>query len=871
MKDFSQIEKMCMNCHKQMGKSGDFCEFCGFDNGKPKSPHHLPPRTILAGKYMIGKVLGEGGFGITYMGYDLNLDCKVAIKEYYPAGFVSRETTVRNTVTFLTGMNEEYYVAGLEKFMHEAKALAKFSELPGIVRVRDYFQENGTAYIAMDYIEGRTLAEELNKRGGRLPAGEVLSKMEPLIRSLCVVHTNGIIHRDISPDNIMLNTRGELKLLDFGAARELASDKKSVAVMLKPGYAPEEQYRTKGEQGPWTDCYALCATIYKLITGITPPEALERLAKDSLVPPTMLGAEITPLVEQALMMGLAVKPEDRFRSLEALYNALYVDASPASAVNAAVMPNAVPMHSKTVPVQQGKPARQAKAPNTGKKPPVGLFAGLGVLVVGAIVALVLLLKPNPNQEVSANTPEPSQTVQESPTPTPSSTDGGFQPQFPNPAVTPVPDAPSSPGTTGLSIGNGEIRIPNFESFSGLIMIDGGERSDGSYSLKFDMVNTDVLVQYYGMLLLNNDLIVGDTGADNNLFYVQQKGGGYVVFDYNFQDEFVEIINPAGVHVEEYDPGVTYMYLCNNGLTYDQWFAMRNPHYNFDELNFRGNTGANIENSSCTAVQGDYLYFSEYTDTGYLYRMSLITGDYEPILEEPTYALHMNAQGDYLYFTIYFSGSGSGHRSIYRCPTTPGGSLELLREYATNPCVFGDYVYFTDYNDGSLNRMYLNGSNETRIADKCSQYIATGDGIYATDIDGTGIFLIDPDTLQYVKLSNEDVEDLILCGRYLYYTRVSDGYIYRIDKDDGGTGTLVQGVKATRLNWDGEDIYYTNTEDYYLYRIPMDGGDPIRMAQDGLVCVVHPWDEYVMVFYRTDAGDKLMAYNWSTQQGENFPF
>ncbi len=358
MKDFSQIEKMCMNCHRQMAEPGGICEFCGFDNGSPKSPHHLPPRTILAGKFMTGRVLGEGGFGITYLGYDLNLDCTVAIKEYYPAGFVSRETTIRNTVTFLTGMNQDYYKAGMEKFLNEAKALAKFSELPGIARVRDFFRENGTAYIAMDYIEGNTLAEELGKRGGPIPAAEVLSKMEPLIRSLCVVHNSGVIHRDISPDNIMQNKRGELKLLDFGAAKELASDNKSVSVMLKPGYAPEEQYRTRGEQGPWTDCYALCATIYKLITGITPQESLERMAEDRLVPPTRLGANISAPVEQALLMGLAVKAENRFKSMEALYNALYAEGVPASekAAHAAedgFSTSARPDHGhKTVPIQK---------------------------------------------------------------------------------------------------------------------------------------------------------------------------------------------------------------------------------------------------------------------------------------------------------------------------------------------------------------------------------------------------------------------------------------------------------------------------------------------------------------------------------------
>lgn len=872
MKDFSQIEKMCMNCHRQMAEPGGICEFCGFDNSSPKSPHHLPPRTILAGKFMTGRVLGEGGFGITYMGYDLNLDCTVAIKEYYPAGFVSRETTIRNTVTFLTGMNRDYYQAGMEKFLNEAKALAKFSELPGIARVRDFFRENGTAYIVMDYIEGNTLAEELSKREGPMPAAEVLGKMEPLIRSLCAVHNSGVIHRDISPDNIMQNKRGELKLLDFGAAKELASDNKSVSVMLKPGYAPEEQYRTRGEQGPWTDCYALCATIYKLITGVTPQESLERMAEDRLVPPTRLGANISASVEQALLMGLAVKAENRFKSMEALYNALYAEGVPASekaaahaaeeGFSAAARPDP---GQKTVPVQKSDGFAPQKPQKAKKKPPIALFAGIGVLAVGAVVALIFLLKPDPAKQAAANTPGPTESAMPDQSPTPSSYSGAF--------VTPAPqpeETPDVPGIGALSLGNGSITLPDFELFTGLYCEDEYYGEDGS-DVKLYRYDDSALIGYLEVVCGDTELTVGDTGEAFNLFCIQQKGGAYRCF--NYADGMLQVITPAGVSVTAYDPGVSYLYLQNNGINYTEWLELGNPNYTYSGINYRGNTAPNIINGSCAAVQGRYLYYSDYTDTGYIYRMNIDTNESELIFKQSTFARHLNVQGDYIYFSAY--SSSDNYRSIYRCANRKNtSSVDLLRENASLPYVLGDYIYFRDTGDNTLRRMDLNGQNEVMVtSSECHFINPLASGVYASDVDGVGIFWIDGKSLTAAKIADEDVYQMILCGNYLYYTSAKNNeyYIYRMYCDGSGERELICAMAATELNWDGEDIYFISKDDSCLYRVPMDGGNAIKMAEDASGPAVIAGNGYVMVFYLADSGMTLMAYNWSTGEGMGFPY
>lgn len=327
MPDTINVDNLCMGCMSVLEDSNVPCPRCGFDiKNYDQSIHQLKPYTILNGKYLVGKVLGEGGFGITYLGWDLNLDIKIAIKEYYPSGLVTREitSTGNSSVKPFSGDKREYYQNGLDKFVNEAKSLAKFYTLPGIVAVKDFFRENGTAYIVMEFVNGITLKQHLANSGDKLQPNEVFELMRPLMKSLSQIHAEGVIHRDISPDNIMITNKGDIKLLDFGAARDFISDiNRSLSVLLKPGYAPEEQYRTKGHQGPWTDVYGLCATIYKMITGITPPESLERLASDELVPPSKMGIKLSLEVENALLKGLAVFQKDRYQSINELCIEIY--------------------------------------------------------------------------------------------------------------------------------------------------------------------------------------------------------------------------------------------------------------------------------------------------------------------------------------------------------------------------------------------------------------------------------------------------------------------------------------------------------------------------------------------------------------------
>lgn len=311
------MNRRCMGCMELFGDGFEICPHCGYIIGThAEEAIHIEPGTLLHDRYIVGKVLGFGGFGVTYLGWDGKLEQKVAIKEYLPGEFSTRMPG-QSQVTVFNGDKSEQFRDGLKKFIEEAKRLAKFQNEPGIVKVFDSFEENETAYIIMEYLDGETLTSYL-KREKQIPEDEAVAMLIPVMESLQVVHAEGILHRDIAPDNIFLTKSGEVKLIDFGASRyATTSHSRSLTVIIKPGYSPEEQYRSRGDQGPYTDVYALAATLYKMITGKTPPDAMERRAKyenqskDILEMPHKINKNISINRENAILNAMNVRIEDR--------------------------------------------------------------------------------------------------------------------------------------------------------------------------------------------------------------------------------------------------------------------------------------------------------------------------------------------------------------------------------------------------------------------------------------------------------------------------------------------------------------------------------------------------------------------------------
>ena len=312
---------LCYNCFREKPEGGP-CPYCGFDltENEKKYPVALRAGTVLNDRYIVGRVLGQGGFGITYLAWDTQLEAKVAIKEFMPNEIATR---IGTTVSVAVESRSEDFTYGAERFQEEARTLAKFIGNPNIAAVTSYFDENDTSYFVMDYIEGISFKTYIANHGGKVSVDDALNVMIPVLRALTAVHAEGFIHRDVTPDNIYITKDGMVKLLDFGSARYSIGDKsKSLDVILKVGYAPKEQYIRRSRQGPYTDVYSCAACFYAALTGFLPPEALERLDHDELVPVSQAGVDIPEYLDKAILKGLAVQPEDRFQNAQEFLDAI---------------------------------------------------------------------------------------------------------------------------------------------------------------------------------------------------------------------------------------------------------------------------------------------------------------------------------------------------------------------------------------------------------------------------------------------------------------------------------------------------------------------------------------------------------------------
>lgn len=323
--------EMCPDCFGRNITDG-ICGDCGFNTAEYVwEDYQLPLFTVIGGKYIIGRAIGEGGFGITYTAYNKELSAKYAVKEYYPAEISGRGYSSPDGMTIypFSGYDDEF-AKGLERFEREAKQLAQFDGMAGIVNVKDYINENGTGYIFMEFVSGKSLEKYLTENNGRVSFSEAKEILKPVISALSQLHKKGLIHRDISPDNIIISEKNGPILIDFGASRNY-SDEKSMSVIVKYGYAPFEQYSRHGGQGPWTDVYAVSAVLYRMVTGKKPPDPIARIQDSAeLSPLSELCDNVPPACEAAIMKGLAVKKAERLQSMDELYTILYENGKGAS-------------------------------------------------------------------------------------------------------------------------------------------------------------------------------------------------------------------------------------------------------------------------------------------------------------------------------------------------------------------------------------------------------------------------------------------------------------------------------------------------------------------------------------------------------------
>ncbi len=336
----SDMSAYCSFCGAKLPNGQNYLAYIGEKIKDDSYPLALPVNSILAGQYVIKKVLGQGGFGITYRAIDHRTGGWVAVKEFFPDTLAYRSGS---TVISYSGERTDDFEYGKNGFLQEAQTLAAFMNNENIVHIHCYFEENDTAYFAMDYVDGISFDKYLKERGGTISFVEAERILIPVMDALDAVHSKGMIHRDVTPDNIYITGSGVVKLLDFGSARYSLGDKsRSLDIILKHGFAPKEQYTRHGKQGPFTDIYSLGATFYYAITGRRPPDSVDRLDEDTLIPPSKLGVQITHYEEKAILQAMSVQPQERFRTMAEFKKVMLSD----KALNCADNNNSAPRRRK---------------------------------------------------------------------------------------------------------------------------------------------------------------------------------------------------------------------------------------------------------------------------------------------------------------------------------------------------------------------------------------------------------------------------------------------------------------------------------------------------------------------------------------------
>lgn len=312
---------LCYSCFKEYGDEFELCPYCGTERiTAPNEAIHLMPGTVLNERYIIGTSIGEGGFGVVYRAYDTKLECIVAIKEFFSSRLFTRYPGNAEVRVNKKTVNEFKYRKA--RFLTEARYIAKYNANKNIVGVLDHFEENNTAYIVMELLKGMSLNSYLSLHGGKLDQSLTLEIAQQICIALKDLHKDNIIHCDIAPDNIFILEGHEVKVFDFGAAKLADSEDVAIDIVMKPGYSPPEQYDKTNDLGPWTDIYAVGATLYYVLTGIKPDESTNRKLNDTVIPPHILDPSIPDNLSNTIMKAMAIEKHMRFKDIDTFMNAL---------------------------------------------------------------------------------------------------------------------------------------------------------------------------------------------------------------------------------------------------------------------------------------------------------------------------------------------------------------------------------------------------------------------------------------------------------------------------------------------------------------------------------------------------------------------
>lgn len=357
----------CPHCFRPLG-GGTVCSACGYDHSTAKQyTGVLPPFTVLNGRYLLGRVLGKGGFGITYVAQDLHTHNRIcAIKEFMPAEYSSRRNGTFSVYPFADDKARFVFEHGRMKFKEEARTLMRLRNNPVVVDILDFFSENNTAYLVMEYIDGETLRAMAKRQGGKLDVEYAKTVFVTVASALMEIHRMNILHRDLSPENIMVTKDGRIKMIDFGAARNFVrGQNKGMSILLKVGFTPPEQYDSKGTQGPWSDIYALCATFYNVVSGKPLQDAMYRYRGAPQLSLYALGCPVTRKTSDVIERGMELDYRKRYKDFKALLDD--IDMGPG--------PGAAPGHTESIPEVLPKPQPKPQPPKEARPYVAAIIGG----------------------------------------------------------------------------------------------------------------------------------------------------------------------------------------------------------------------------------------------------------------------------------------------------------------------------------------------------------------------------------------------------------------------------------------------------------------------------------------------------------------
>ena len=316
--DMPEYKNLCMGCMTDKGNQ-DVCPKCGFGENDLQPLANLPLRYLLDGRYLIGRSLESNSEAVTYLAWDTEENVAVRVHEYFPESFCDRAADGLQVTPF-AGKEFEFNKY-IEQFLDIARTLAKDSDLPSLFPVRDIFEANGTAYYVTDHVKTITMREFLIRNGGTLTWDQIRPLLMPVLTTLSALHEDGLIHRGISPETLIVGVDGKIRITAFCVA-DVRTARSEMNSQLFPGFAAIEQYGFENSQGPWTDVYGLCATLYRILVGSPPADATERVTNDRMVIPAEIAREIPRNVLTALADGLAILADDRTKSVADLKNSL---------------------------------------------------------------------------------------------------------------------------------------------------------------------------------------------------------------------------------------------------------------------------------------------------------------------------------------------------------------------------------------------------------------------------------------------------------------------------------------------------------------------------------------------------------------------